>query len=51
MIPNTLRVINIGLRLVYQSVTEQKFEAVHVNWEPKPKLEKEVEDILDKIDD
>jgi len=28
-----------------------KIEAVHVNWEPKPKLEKEVEDILDKIDD
>ncbi len=43
--------INIGLRLFYQSLTEQKTEAVHVNWEPKPKLEKEVEDILDKIDD
>ncbi len=51
MIPNEIRVINIGLRLFYQSLTEQKIEAVHVNWEPKPKLEKEVEDILDKIDD
>lgn len=50
MIPNNLRVINIGLRLFYQSLTEQKIEAVHINWEPKPKLEKDIEDILDKID-
>ena len=51
MIPNNLRVIYIGLRVFYQSLTEQKIEAVHVNWEPKPKLEKEIEDILDKIDE
>ena len=51
MIPNNLRVINIGLRVFYQSLTEQKIEAVHVNWEPKPKLEEDVEDILDKIDE
>ena len=50
MIPNNLRVINIGLRFFYQSLTEQKVETAHVNWEPKPKLEKDIEDILDKID-
>jgi len=50
LIPNTLRVINIGLRLFYQSLTEQKIEVVHINWEPNPKLEKDIEDILDKID-
>ena len=48
--PNNLRVINIGLLLFYQSLTEQKVEAAHVNWKPKPKLEKDIEDILDKID-
>ena len=50
MIPNNLRVINIGLRIFYESLTEQKVEAAHVNWKPKPKLDKETEDILDKID-
>lgn len=50
MIPNNLRVINIGLRLFYQSLTEQNIEAVHVIWEPKPKLEKEIKDILDRMD-
>jgi len=51
LIPNNLQVINIGLRLFYQSLTEQKIEAVYVNCEPKQKLEKEIGDILDKIDD
>jgi len=50
LIPVNLRVINIGLRLFYQSLTEQGIEAAHVNWEPKPKLEEDIEDILDKID-
>jgi|TARA_B100001765_G_scaffold174630_1_gene117458 hypothetical protein len=50
LIPDNLRVINIGLRLFYQSLTEQRVEAAHVNWEPKPKLEEDIEDILDKID-
>ena len=50
MIPKNLRVINVGLRLFYQSLKEQKIESVHVNWVPKPKLEKDIEDILDKID-
>jgi len=49
LIPKNLRVINIGLRLFYESLIEQNIESVHVNWEPKPKLEKEIEDILDKI--
>jgi len=50
LIPNNLRVINIGLRLFYQSLTEQKIKTVYVNCEPKQKLEKEIEDIFDKID-
>jgi len=50
LIPNNLRVINIGLQIFYESLTEQKIEVIHVNWEPKPKLDKETEDILDKID-
>jgi len=50
LIPDNLRVINIGLRLFYQSLMEQRVEAAHVNWEPKPKLDKKTEDILDKID-
>jgi len=50
LIPNNLRVIDIGLQLFYQSLTEQKIKTVYVNCEPKQKLEEEIGDIHDKID-
>jgi hypothetical protein len=44
-----LRVINIGLDIFYNALQMQNVKAVDVNWKPAPKLEKETEDILDKI--
>ena len=44
-----LKVINIGLEHFYRSLKEQGVDAAHVIWQPPPKLEKELEDILSKI--
>ena len=44
-----LRVINIGLDIFYNALQMQNVKAVDVSWRPAPKLEKETEDILDKI--
>lgn len=44
-----LKVINIGLEHFYKSLKEQGVEVAHVVWQPPPKLEKELEDILSKI--
>ena len=44
-----LKVINVGLDIFYNALRLQNVKAVHVNWKPAPKLEKETEDILDKM--
>ncbi len=44
-----LKVINIGLEFFYKSLKDQNVEAVHVVWQPPPKIEKDLQDILDKI--
>jgi hypothetical protein len=44
-----LKVINIGLDIFYNALQMQNIKAVDVNWRPAPKLEKETEDILDKL--
>ena len=44
-----LKVINVGLDIFYDALQMQNVKVVHVNWKPAPKLEKETEDILDKI--
>jgi hypothetical protein len=49
VIPKQLRIINVGIRLFYDTAITQKVEAVHVNWQPAPELEKDIEEILDKI--
>jgi len=49
LIPNNLRVINIGLRLFYQSLTEQKMKAVYVNWKENNNLKKKLETSLIKL--
>ncbi len=43
------RVINIGLEHFYHELKKQGVEVVHVVWRPKPKLEKDLEKILEKI--
>jgi len=48
-IPKKLKIVNVGIKLFYDTAILQKAEAVHVNWQPAPKLEKEIEDILQRI--
>lgn len=49
LLGSELRVINIGLDIFYIALTEQRVKAVDVNWNPPAKLDKESEDILDKL--
>ncbi len=44
-----LKVINVGLDIFYNALQMQNVQVVDVNWKPSPKLEKEIEDILDKM--
>ena len=44
-----LKVINIGLDIFYNALQMQNVKTVDVNWRPAPKLDKESDDILDKI--
>ena len=44
-----LNIINIGLEHFYRELIKQNVNAVHVVWQPKPKLEKDLENILKKI--
>ncbi len=44
-----LKVINIGLRHFYEALREQGITVANVNWSPPPKLEKDIEEILDKL--
>jgi hypothetical protein len=54
IIPNKLHIINIGIRLFYETAIQQHIEAVHVNWLPPPpaeEIDKEIEEILNRIGD
>ena len=46
---NEVKVVNVGLEYFYKELRKQGVQAVHVAWQPRPKLEKELEDILSKI--
>ncbi len=43
------RIINIGLEHFYHELRKQGVKVAHVAWRPRPRLEKDLEDILDKI--
>lgn len=44
-----LNVVNIGLDIFYNALKLQNIKVVDVSWNPPPKLDKETEDLLDKI--
>ncbi len=44
-----LKVINVGLETFYRDLKSQGVRVVHVRWSPPPKLEKELEEALDKL--
>ncbi len=43
------KIINIGLEHFYHELKRQGVDVVHVVWKPKPRLERDLEDILEKI--
>jgi len=44
-----LKVINVGLRIFYEELKRQSVKAVQVNYQPPPKLEKELKDKLAEL--
>ncbi len=44
-----VKIVNVGLEYFYKELKKQGVQAVHVMWRPRPKLEKDLEEILDKI--
>jgi hypothetical protein len=44
-----VKVVNIGLREFFESLVEQKVEAVQVEWKPPAQGDQELMDILDKL--
>lgn len=49
LLDSELKVINLGLDIFYNALVAQEVKAMDVEWKPAPKLDKESEDILDKI--
>jgi hypothetical protein len=49
MLDSELNVINVGLEIFYNALKLQNIKVLDVNWSPPPKLEKETQDLLDKL--
>lgn len=44
-----LKMVNVGLKLFFEELKRQGVRAVHVNYQPKPRLEKELEEKLAEL--
>jgi hypothetical protein len=53
IIPNNLYILNVGIRLFYETAINQQIEAVHVDWQAPSEeiVDKEIEEILNRIGD
>jgi hypothetical protein len=49
MLNSELNVVNVGLEIFYNALKLQNIRVLDVNWIPPPKLEKETQDLLDKM--
>jgi hypothetical protein len=49
LLDRELNVVNIGLEIFYDALKLQNIKVINVNWNPSLKLDKETEDIIDKI--
>jgi hypothetical protein len=49
MLGSELNVVNVGLEIFYNALKLQNIKVLDVNWNPPPKLEKETQDLLDKM--
>ncbi|HID04542.1 MAG TPA: fdrA domain protein [Candidatus Caldiarchaeum subterraneum] len=44
-----LKIINIGLEIFYRDLKQQRIKVIHVNWQPSPVTEKDLEDALRRL--
>ena len=44
-----LRIINIGLEVFYRDLKQQRVKVIHVNWQPPPLIEKDLDDALRRL--
>lgn len=44
-----IKVVNIGLQSFAESLQRQGVEVAHINWRPRIKHDKEMEDLLDSL--
>lgn len=49
LLESELNVINVGLEIFYNALKLQDIKVIDVSWSPPTKLDKETEDILDKL--
>ena len=49
LLESELNVVNIGIEIFHNALKLQNIKVVDVTWSPPPKLDKETEDLLDKI--
>jgi hypothetical protein len=49
LLDSELNVINVGLEIFYNALKLQNVKVIDVSWSPPAKLDKETEDILDKL--
>ena len=49
LLDSELKVVNSRLEIFHNALKLQNIKVVDVNWSPPPKLNKETEDLLDKI--
>jgi hypothetical protein len=49
LLDSELNVINVGLEIFYNALRLQDIKVIDASWSPPTKLDKETEDILDKI--
>jgi hypothetical protein len=49
LLDSELNVINVGLEIFFSALKLQQIKVVDASWSPPAKLDKETEDILDKL--
>jgi hypothetical protein len=49
LLESELNVINVGLEIFFTSLKLQQVNVIDASWSPPAKLDKETEDILDKL--
>lgn len=49
LLDSELNVMNVGLEIFFNALKIQNVKVIDVNWSPPAKLDKETQDLLDKL--